>query len=127
MEHIVTSALNSLQGDLSGTYYPLSGMTDEEQTKLIDDHFLFDKPVSPLLTCAGMARDWPDARGIWHNKNKNFLIWINEEDHTRVISMEKGLIRFSFLIFLFFFIFKHNFKSKTTEMIQSLRCFLILD
>lgn len=30
------------------------------------DHFLFDKPVSPLLTCAGMARDWPDARGIWY-------------------------------------------------------------
>ncbi|XP_066919007.1 creatine kinase M-type-like [Clytia hemisphaerica] len=90
VEHIVTSALNSLQGDLSGTYYPLSGMTDDEQQQLIDDHFLFDKPVSPLLTCAGMARDWPDARGIWHNKNKNFLIWINEEDHTRVISMEKG-------------------------------------
>ncbi|XP_023378443.1 creatine kinase S-type, mitochondrial [Pteropus vampyrus] len=54
------------------------------------DHFLFDKPVSPLLTCAGMARDWPDARGIWHNYDKTFLIWINEEDHTRVISMEKG-------------------------------------
>lgn len=30
------------------------------------DHFLFDKPVSPLLTAAGMARDWPDARGIWY-------------------------------------------------------------
>lgn len=29
------------------------------------EHFLFDKPVSPLLTAAGMARDWPDARGIW--------------------------------------------------------------
>lgn len=29
------------------------------------EHFLFDKPVSPLLTSAGMARDWPDARGIW--------------------------------------------------------------
>lgn len=38
-------------------------MTDAEQQQLIDDHFLFDKPVSPLLTCAGMARDWPDARG----------------------------------------------------------------
>lgn len=25
-----------------------------------------------------------------HNNQKNFLIWINEEDHTRVISMEKG-------------------------------------
>lgn len=31
----------------------------------LQDHFLFDKPVSPLLTAAGMARDWPDARGIW--------------------------------------------------------------
>lgn len=25
-----------------------------------------------------------------HNNEKTFLIWINEEDHTRVISMEKG-------------------------------------
>jgi len=65
-------------------------MTDAEQEQLINDHFLFDKPVSPLLTCAGMARDWPDARGIWHNENKNFLVWVNEEDHTRVISMQKG-------------------------------------
>lgn len=65
-------------------------MTDEEQEQLINDHFLFDKPVSPLLTCAGMARDWPDGRGIWHNENKNFLVWVNEEDHTRVISMQKG-------------------------------------
>uniref|UniRef100_A0A3Q2W8N0 Creatine kinase S-type, mitochondrial n=2 Tax=Haplochromini TaxID=319058 RepID=A0A3Q2W8N0_HAPBU len=61
--------------------------TDLDASK---EHFLFDKPVSPLLTAAGMARDWPDARGIWHNNEKNFLIWINEEDHTRVISMEKG-------------------------------------
>ena len=56
----------------------------------MQDHFLFDKPVSPLLTCAGMARDWPDARGIFHNDGKNFLVWINEEDHTRGISMQKG-------------------------------------
>ena len=65
-------------------------MSDKDQKQLIDDHFLFDKPVSPLLTCAGMARDWPDARGIWHNHAKNFLVWVNEEDHIRVISMQKG-------------------------------------
>jgi creatine kinase len=28
--------------------------------------------------------------GFRHNNQKNFLIWVNEEDHTRVISMEKG-------------------------------------
>ncbi|KFV41204.1 Creatine kinase B-type [Tyto alba] len=83
-------ALGSLQGDLKGKYYALRNMTDAEQQQLIDDHFLFDKPVSPLLLASGMARDWPDARGIWHNDNKTFLVWINEEDHLRVISMQKG-------------------------------------
>merc|ERR1719369_2096664 len=65
-------------------------MTEAQQDKLIEDHFLFDKPVSPLLLASGMARDWPDARGIWHNDAKNFLVWINEEDHLRLISMELG-------------------------------------
>ncbi|XP_077993634.1 creatine kinase U-type, mitochondrial-like [Glandiceps talaboti] len=90
VERVVVDALNGLDGDLKGKYYPLGSLTDAEQQQLIDDHFLFDKPVSPLLTCAGMARDWPDARGIWHNDKKNFLVWVNEEDHTRLISMEKG-------------------------------------
>nr|KAF6269629.1 creatine kinase B [Pipistrellus kuhlii] len=84
------NALSSLDGDLAGKYYSLKSMTDAEQQQLIDDHFLFDKPVSPLLLASGMARDWPDARGIWHNDNKTFLVWINEEDHLRVISMQKG-------------------------------------
>ncbi|NP_001080463.1 creatine kinase, mitochondrial 1B S homeolog isoform X2 [Xenopus laevis] len=90
VEKVSVDALSGLKGDLSGQYYSLTQMTDKEQQQLIDDHFLFDKPVSPLLTAAGMARDWPDARGIWHNNEKTFLIWINEEDHTRIISMEKG-------------------------------------
>ncbi|XP_022081732.1 creatine kinase U-type, mitochondrial-like [Acanthaster planci] len=90
VEQVVVEALDGLSGDLKGKYFPLNNMTESEQQTLIDDHFLFDKPVSPLLTCAGMARDWPDARGIWHNNDKTFLVWVNEEDHTRLISMEKG-------------------------------------
>ncbi|CAO2626656.1 Creatine kinase M-type, partial [Lemmus lemmus] len=90
VEKLSVEALNSLTGEFKGKYYPLKGMTEQEQQQLIDDHFLFDKPVSPLLLASGMARDWPDARGIWHNDNKSFLVWVNEEDHLRVISMEKG-------------------------------------
>uniref|UniRef100_A0A8C6TXA0 creatine kinase n=1 Tax=Neogobius melanostomus TaxID=47308 RepID=A0A8C6TXA0_9GOBI len=90
IEKMSSEALDSLSGDLKGKYYALKDMTDEEQQQLIDDHFLFDKPVSPLLLASGMGRDWPDARGIWHNNNKTFLVWVNEEDHLRVISMQKG-------------------------------------
>lgn len=87
---LLLKALNSLDGEFKGKYYPLKDMTDKEQEQLIADHFLFDKPVSPLLLAAGMARDWPDGRGIWHNDNKTFLVWVNEEDHLRVISMQQG-------------------------------------
>ncbi|KAK3527007.1 hypothetical protein QTP86_006387 [Hemibagrus guttatus] len=90
VERLSVEALNSLDGEFKGKYYPLKSMSDAEQEQLIADHFLFDKPVSPLLLAAGMARDWPDARGIWHNDEKTFLVWVNEEDHLRVISMQKG-------------------------------------
>ena len=36
--------------------------------------------------------DWPDARGIFHNKEKTFLVWVNEEDHMRCISMQVSQI-----------------------------------
>uniref|UniRef100_A0A5F8ARU4 Creatine kinase B-type n=1 Tax=Macaca mulatta TaxID=9544 RepID=A0A5F8ARU4_MACMU len=65
IEKLAVEALSSLDGDLAGRYYALKSMTEAEQQQLIDDHFLFDKPVSPLLLASGMARDWPDARGIW--------------------------------------------------------------
>ncbi|KAJ3613414.1 hypothetical protein NHX12_019663 [Muraenolepis orangiensis] len=86
VETLSIEALDTLSGDLKGKYYALKNMTDAEQQQLIDDHFLFDKPVLASV----MARDWPDGRGIWHNVNKTFLVWVNEEDHLRVISMQKG-------------------------------------
>merc|ERR1711970_1505056 len=35
-------------------------------------------------------RDWPEGRGIFHNKEKTFLVWVNEEDQLRIISMQQG-------------------------------------
>merc|ERR1719394_1545318 len=37
-----------------------------------------------------MERDWPEGRGIFHNKDKTFLVWVNEEDQLRIISMQNG-------------------------------------
>ena len=48
------------------------------------------EPDSTLLISGAMHRDWPDARGMFVNDKKNALVWVNEEDHMRVISMEMG-------------------------------------
>lgn len=91
VERLLKTALTNLTGELAGKYYPLGGMTPAEEKQMQDDHFLFQKP-SPrnVLANCGAARDWPDARGIFHNNDKTFLAWVNEEDHMRVISMQMG-------------------------------------
>ena len=43
-----------------------------------------------FLKAANYNRDWPSGRAIFHNIDKTFLIWINEEDQLRLISMQKG-------------------------------------
>ena len=89
VESLVSTSLDSFNGELKGKYYPLLGMTKEVQTQLIEDHFLF-KEGDRFLESAGLNRAWPEGRGIFHNNDKTFLVWINEEDELRVISMQKG-------------------------------------
>ena len=43
IETKVVEALNTFEGDLAGTYYPLGGLDEETRQKLVDDHFLFKK------------------------------------------------------------------------------------
>ena len=81
----------TLDGDYMGEYFALEGMEEEDRQKLVDDHFLF-MSGDPNLAAAGMERDWPEGRGIFHNTTKTFLVWVNEEDQLRLISMEKGYL-----------------------------------
>merc|ERR1719351_138635 len=89
MEALMKSAFGKLAGDLKGNYYPLLGMEEKVRQQLVDDHFLFISGDKNLIA-AGMERDWPEGRGIFHNDAKTFLVWVNEEDQLRIISMEKG-------------------------------------
>lgn len=89
IERQVSEVLSSLEGNLAGTYYPLEGMSATDSARLVDDHFLF-KAGDRFLEAAGLNRDWPEGRGIYHNDEKTFLVWINEEDQLRIISMQMG-------------------------------------
>jgi creatine kinase/arginine kinase len=43
-----------------------------------------------FLEACGLNREWPEGRGIFHNDAKTFLVWVNEEDQLRIISMQQG-------------------------------------
>ena len=42
------------------------------------------------MEACGLNREWPEGRGIFHNDAKTFLVWVNEEDQLRIISMQPG-------------------------------------
>merc|ERR1719507_1132349 len=89
VEALMSNALGKMEGDLAGKYFPLTGMDEKVRQQLVDDHFLFVSG-DPNLKVAGIERDWPEGRGIFHNKDKTFLTWVNEEDQLRIISMQMG-------------------------------------
>merc|ERR1719430_2323202 len=89
VEKLMINAVKNFPSDLAGNYYPLTGMDEKVRQQLVDDPFLFVSG-DRNLTVAGMERDWPEGRGIFHNKEKTFLLWVNEEDQLRIISMQQG-------------------------------------
>ncbi|WP_294966984.1 phosphagen kinase [Sulfurimonas sp.] len=89
VEKDVSDVLSSFKNNLGGKYYPLNNMSEEDSKSLIKDHFLF-KAGDRFLETAGLNKNWPNSRGIFHNNEKTFLVWVNEEDELRIISMQEG-------------------------------------
>ncbi|KAK2118063.1 Creatine kinase S-type, mitochondrial [Saguinus oedipus] len=81
-------ALEGLKGDLAGRYYRLSEMTEQDQQRLIDNKPPTLPQVATLVSCLReTAAPWMVAV---HKPLLADLSRLETEDHTRVISMEKG-------------------------------------
>jgi len=98
LEAAVVEALLGMEGDLKGDYFPLhgsrsyaakpTGMDHATEESLRSCGNLFQEPDSTLLLASGMGRHWPDGRGIFCNDKRNLFVWLNEEDHLRIVSMQ---------------------------------------
>lgn len=49
-----------------------------------------DMSADTFLVNAGIAADWPYGRGCYHSEDKKCIVWLGEEDHLRVMCMQKG-------------------------------------
>merc|ERR1740130_2566048 len=98
LEALAVKALLSMEGELKGDSFPLhgsqsyaakpTGMTEEKEDQLRKTGNLFQEPDSTLLLASGMGRHWPDGRGVFENEGKNLFVWVGEEDHLRIVSMQ---------------------------------------
>lgn len=101
-ERVVVKALSQLNEPLKGEYFSFEGsssnpsqtvtpwMSRDDEEELTNKRLLFDAPDAPLLLSSGFGRHWPNARGVFVNVDKSFVVWMNEVEHIRAISVQKG-------------------------------------
>ncbi len=84
--------------DYGGKYYSLTPgnpcFIDEARYQgLVDAHIMFKNMDNDrFLTAAGIAADWPYGRGCYVASDKAFIIWVGEEDHLRLMCMQRGTV-----------------------------------
>ena len=100
MENFMLKAFENLisNPDYGGKYCSFTPghaneVSQEEYQALVDAHIAFkDMSADEYLLSAGIAQHWPHGRGVYISEDKGFIIWVGEEDHLRIMCMEKGTI-----------------------------------
>ena len=63
----------------------------DEYDRRVDAHQMFkDMSNDKYLNVAGISGDWPYGRGMYVSEDQDFLVWVGEEDHLRIMSMQTG-------------------------------------
>jgi protein-arginine kinase len=81
-----------------GTYYSLTPGTEytigeAKYKELVAKHIMFkDMAEDPYLNSAGISNDWPYGRGCYVSGDGQFIVWVGEEDHLRIMCMKKGTV-----------------------------------
>ncbi len=98
LENLAAQAFARLHEDpaFGGRYLSITpGSADEidaaEYDARVKSHQMFkDMSADPYLNVAGISADWPYGRGMYVSEGEDFLVWVGEEDHLRIMAMQHG-------------------------------------
>jgi creatine kinase len=98
LEDLAARAFGKLREDpaFGGHYFSITpGSPDEigaaDYDRRVKAHQMFkDMSADPYLNSAGISADWPYGRGMYVSRDEDFLVWVGEEDHLRIMAMQQG-------------------------------------
>jgi creatine kinase len=68
-------------------------ISQQEYQQLVADHKMFeDMSDDPYLSVARISADWPYGRGMYESADGQFIVWVGEEDHLRIMAMKRGAL-----------------------------------
>jgi creatine kinase/arginine kinase len=88
LEETIIKALDTLKGDLGGEYVSLKNIEKNPTQPLKSDILVFEKG-DRFQDAAGINSDFPEGRGVFYSSDRKLIVWVNEEDHLRIMSLEK--------------------------------------
>jgi hypothetical protein len=97
-EALLIEAFTTMMGtaEFGGEYLSLTPGSSYEidegaYRRRVDAHQMFkDMSGDPYLNSGGISSDWPYGRGMYISDAQDFMIWVGEEDHLRIMSMKQG-------------------------------------
>ncbi|MHA1522865.1 MAG: hypothetical protein ACTSY1_00510 [Alphaproteobacteria bacterium] len=98
LEGIAVQAFARLSEDsaFGGTYLSITpGAANQidagEYNRRVAVHQMFkDMSADRFLNVAGISAHWPHGRGMYVSEAEDFLVWVGEEDHLRIMAMQDG-------------------------------------
>ena len=97
-EALMIEAFTTLQGDpqFGGDYFSLTpgsshAIDEDAYRRRVAAHQMFkDMGGDRYLVSAGISSDWPFGRGMYVSDPDDFIVWVGEEDHLRIMAMRRG-------------------------------------
>lgn len=89
IQQLLYKAFESFEGSLAGTYRLFSDKHMDSRRPDTQGSIGFGE-IDRFQQAAGICRFWPDGRGIFTNHTGTLEVWVNEEDHLRIISIQQG-------------------------------------
>ncbi|TRZ04342.1 hypothetical protein DNTS_024058, partial [Danionella cerebrum] len=81
LHSLAKTALEQLGQELPGKLYSIDELSHESEDRKV----VMESPPASLMKI-GVARDWPDARALWLSKDGSLAVWVNMEDHLKLVS-----------------------------------------
>jgi len=89
LEETVKYAFKALPPQLYGAYISFTDLSKKQFNALLKKGLAFGKG-DRFMDAAGINRDYPLGRGIFTSRDNVIRIWVNEEDHLRIIAQSPG-------------------------------------
>lgn len=84
----IQQALDVLPDSLQGHFHPMDALTlDQIHNRAFQGTAFL--PGDRFQASADIIRDFPVSRGVFMSHDRAFRVWVNEEDHLRIICLEK--------------------------------------